>query len=439
MSESARGARLLPSVAISLATVLLHACGDDPTAPPGPDEVPAIISPAAQWSGGTVTLEWPWLEGREVLPEFRSGDSVLTAERLDDSTVTLILPYLTTGPAAISAVVEEESFPLGSVSLYGYTSSDPFPWLGALRPWPSPLRAEVIGVDLDDGSLDVVDLATGASRGTGPLPIMGWRIDEVGLSYRAGVALAFDNDFTNNEEYPWIDFWRIDPAPVKVDSLFTGTADRTQVYELGPGRFLWHRNGDTWTDAWEDETGTGPIVVSPDWRRIAPFQGHNPLNGPNTIFVLNVATGSPAYHLPAYRRLLHGAFSLDGSEAFLVATAQEDPDETSSLLRVRAESGEVLASTRIPGALRSDLSVRAVVAGDRLVVAYDVEEFDHWHIRVLRADDLSLETDLPLPDPAVTGSWVYTVLVSAPDASAAFLVTTTSSGFWHHRIDLLPE
>ena len=416
---------------------LAVACGDDPAAPPGPDEVLAVISPAAQWSGGTVTLEWPWLEGRSELPVFLAEDSVLAAERLDDTTVTLTLPYLPTGPAIISAVHEEEEIPLGSVALYGYTRSDPFPYLLALRPWISPVRAEVIGIDQGDGSLDVVDLASGASRGTGPLPFSGASAEEVGLSYREGVALIFEH-YHDETAYPWIEFWRIDPVPEKVDSLLS-EADHNQVLELGAGRYLWHHNGSTWSDVWEDETGTGPIVVSPDWRWVLPFQGHNPMAGPNAIFVLDAATGAPAYFLPAYRRLLHGAVSPDGSEAILLGTAQADPDEVATLVRVKVESGEVLGSAGLPGAIRDAYSARVVIAGDRIIVAYDVEEGDHWRVRVLRASDLALEADLPLPDPAVSGSWLYTVLVAAPDGSAAFIVTTTRSGFWRHRIDLLPE
>ncbi len=79
------------------------------------------------------------------------------------------------------------------------------------------------------------------------------------------------------------------------------------------------------------------------------------------------------------------------------------------------------------------------VTGARVLVAFDDPGLGRWRVRVLRAADLSLEADLALPDPAVSGWWINPVLVAAPDGSAAFLVTSTGTAAWRHRITLLPE
>lgn len=428
-------------VGIALLSLLLAACGDDPVAPPGPDEVPATVSPAQAWPGGVLTLEWDWLAGRAETPAFTVGDSAVQSVRVDDRRVWIVVPQLVAGPAAIAAQVEEASVTLATVEVFGYARSDPLPWLPGLRPWPSAAGTEVIGISAADGSLQVVDLATGASRGTGPLPFQG-TIDEVGLSYREGVAIIHEHDHNVTEPtLEWAQAWRIDPVPERLDSVWTG-ADRNNLVELGPGRFLEHHNGDSWTSgfptSWLDETGTGRIVPSPAWGQVLLFQGHNPLAGPNEVYVFDAEAGDTAYVLPAYRRLLHGAWTPDAAEAFLAVTAQEDPDEVTSVIRIDAATGDELARTVLPtGAAWTSITV--AVTGARVLVAYDDPNLGHWRVRVLRSTDLSLEADLALPDPAASGAWIGPALVVVPDGSSAYFVTANGNGAWRHRIDLLPE
>jgi hypothetical protein len=420
---------------MALVLVGLPACGDDPVAPPGPDEVPAAVSPARAWPGAVITVEWEWLAGRAETPVFTVGDSAVQYVRADDRRVWIVVPHVVAGPVTVTALVDGTPVPLGTVEVFGWARVDPLPWLAANRPWPSAAGTEMIGIDTDDGSLQVVDLASGAQRGTGPLPFRG-TIDEVGLSYREGVAIIHEHDHeTTDPTLDWARLWRIDPVPERLDSVWTGAA-LNNLLELGPDRFLNQHNGDTWSSGfpsfWEEETGTGAIVPSPTWDRILLFH----FAGPAGVYLLDTATGAPAYRLSDFELLAHGAFTADGAEAFLVVLPREDP-ETSRLIRINAATGDVLAEADFPP--NHLYSTRVALAGNRVLVAYDGSPDDRWHLRVLRAGDLSLEVDLPLPDPAVSGWWVNPVLAAAPDGSAAFLVTSTGQGAWRHRIELLPE
>jgi hypothetical protein len=422
---------------LALMALLLAACGDDPVAPPGPDEVPATVTPAQAWPGAVLTVEWDWLAGRAETPVFTVGDSSAQYVRADDRRVSVVVPQVAAGPATVTALVDGTPVPLGAVEVFGWARVDPLPWLAANRPWPSAAGTEMIGIDPDDGSLQVVDLATGAQRGTGPLPFSG-NADEVGIGYRPGVAIALEHDDSACSS-PQV--WRIDPVPEQLDPI-PYECPHQNLLELGPGRVLVHHNGDTWTSGfptpWLDETGTGRIVPSPTWGQVLLFQGHNPLAGPNEVFVLDAEAGDTAYVLPDYRRLLHGAFTPDAAEAFLAVTAQEDPDEVTSVIRIDAATGAEHARTALPtGAAWT--SVTVAVTGARVLVAFDDPDLGRWRVRVLRAADLSLEADIALPDPAVSGWWLNPVLLAAPDGSAAFLVTSTGTGAWRHRIDLLPE
>ena len=416
-----------------LLLALLAACSEEPTAPTAPGDFKAAVTPARAWQGDTLTLEWDWLAGRADMPVFRVGDSTATAMRLDDRRVRIVVPPAAAGPARVAAVIDGATVPLGTVETFGWARSDPVPGLAAARPWPSPAGTEVIGI-AGDGALTVVDLATGASRATSPSPYTG-SIVEVGLSYRPGVAIIHQHDHSEDSATGWARLWRIDPEPVLLDSVWTSNSLH-YLYEIGPGRYLRHHNGDTWitTDGEVSSTfpgtGAGRVVPSPGWDRILLYNvsAHRP------VFVLDAASGEPAYSLAGYESLIHGAFTADGLEAFLVV-ADEVPGEGAAVkvARIIATTGHVLAETALPSGVNS-FEASVAISGSRVLVAYSLAGVGQWHVRVLRGSDLALEADLPIPPfdgPAVS----VPVLVASSDGSSAFLLANSG----RHRIDLLPQ
>lgn len=419
-----------PGIATGLGPVLLPlallvACSGDPTAPPGPGEVKAVVTPTRAWHGDTLTLEWDWLAGRVVTPEFLVGDSSAQFRRIDDRRVQIVVPTVAAGPTRVAAVIEGVAQPLGIVETFGWAGSDALPQLRGARPWPSPAGTEVIGV-AGDGALTVLDLATGASRSTGPSPYKG-NITEIGLSYRPGVAVIHEHDHLDDSATGWARMWRMDPVPVLIDSLWTG-GHLHLLYEIGAARYLRGHNGDVWITEepfglWP-ETGTGVAVPSPRWDRMVFYNG----NFVRPVFVLDVASGQPAWSLPGYDLLVHGAFTADGAEAFLTVVS----GTMAKVAHVNAGTGQLLAEAELHAVGAPPWYPRVAIVGGRVLVAYN-DRGRSWHVQVRRASDLSLEADLAIPG---SESESEAVLVASPDGSSAFIL---SAGSFRHRIDLLPE
>ena len=417
-----------------LLLALLAACSEEPTAPTAPGDFKAAVTPARAWQGDTLTLEWDWLAGRADMPVFRVGDSTATAMRLDDRRVRIVVPAMAAGPARVAAVIDGATVPLGTVETFGWARSDAVPELGSARPWPSAAGTEVIGI-AGDGGLRVVDLATGASRGTGPGPYSG-QITEVGLSYRPGVAVIHQKGYVSEDDSTagWARIWRIDPQPALLDSIWTD-ATLNSLYEIGPDRYWYMDNGAAVvvTDgefSSPSYSAGGVVVPSPGWDQLLFYNNSQA----RPVFVLDVASGEPAYSLAGYEALIHGAFTADGLEAFVVVQDGVLGEGAAvKIARVIATTGQVLADAELPSGV-SPLEARVAISGSRVLIAWHQPGVGYWHVRVLRAGDLAFEADLSIPPyggPLITGP----VLIASPDGSSAFLLANSG----RHRIDLLPQ
>ena len=424
MSGFARGIRLLSPVAALLATVLLHACGDDPAAPPGPDEVPAVISPAAQWSGGTITLQWPWLEGREDLPEFRSGDSVLVAERLDDDEVRLTLPEVGSGIAAIFAMIDGEAVALGDVAVAGFAQSNIAPDFPARFVYALPRDRIGIVSFTESGQVSRLDLASGQlvplaipNRGTYDRTVM----PGVGWGSAPGRIVVPDPMRAVLQE------WDLEGgAPAFVREIVVGHSGLDQVHVASDTTLIaatddvfgfarWTEDEGAWRyDGGEHPTTPHEFYLSPAGDRIAVMMLRSASVG--VPYVLDRESLRPAFYLNGIGRVEAGAFSPDGVSLYIVGTGKLDP--LFRLVRYRTEDGAVLAQVALPADNRTIDNTAVAASGPWVLVAG--VDFGVLRLRVLRADDLSPVAELAAP-PGMVGLNDDPVFAVAPDGSRAYI------------------
>ena len=443
----------------------LVACGDDPVAP-GPGEVPAVISPARQWSAGTVTIEWPWLEGKDELPAFVAGGSLVPVQRTGESTVLLRLPHTHAGPISIVAYPDNPfgddfaspGIVLGTVEVAGFTGIVTAPALLPWPlPWPTPGATAVIGrnpagsvvrFDLESGLLETLPISLPAGGG---YPF-------VGSGSGSGLGRVLLSDPVDDT----LQVWDLSAAPSLVEKIPVLPHDGVlQAHLLTPDRLLmadddniWVYSHDAGTGNWVqtqfDRTGPDEVVVSPTSDRVAVMMvWSDDYNG--VPYVLEGDGSSPAFFLPTLSELFSGAFSPDGASLVLAARAGTAP--TQRLVRVSAASGEVEAEVLLesPGGVTGGLgrvvyqsaveqSAVAATPG-RVLVAFNdwtdpAETALRVRLLVLRAEDLGFVAELRAPPSA--GSLVGDpYLAISPDGTEALLYDNESGKLL--RFALLPE
>jgi hypothetical protein len=91
-------------------------CSDNAAPAPPPTY---SLSPAQQWSGGTVQVRSASFHQPAALPVITSGTDTLVAFRVDDSTLAVTLPQGPSGAIALVASAGGSQYNLGGVQRYG--------------------------------------------------------------------------------------------------------------------------------------------------------------------------------------------------------------------------------------------------------------------------------------------------------------------------------
>ncbi len=460
-------ARILPALAL-LTTASLAACGDDPVSP-RPGDVPAVIAPAAQWSAGTVTVEWPWLEGRDELPRFLAGDSVAEAERTGPGSVRLRLPRVGAGALPIVAEIDSrwdpgapaERVPLGQVAVAGFVDVIPAPalWTDWNYTWPDPAATRVIGIGAETRSVILVDLETGASS---PKPIPGRNWLDLSLRATIGWTATPGQVVVPDPQGDVIQVWDVSGDPVLLGEATIQHWTKWQVHSPAPGRLLqaddddlmlsvWSEENARWEPVWSERVRPQELLRSPAGDRIAVLSRlPGWWGGADKHFVLEGDASEPAFFLPAaIARIQAGAFSPGGESLILAVDVPEVP--RNRLVRFSAATGAQQAEAGftphweelgppMPVDLGGHTSALAVTGG-RVYLA-----FNDWadtsrttklvRIRVYSAADLQLEAEFELP---VEAGLLHedTIMAVTADRSRALLYAPRYGKIW--RVALLPE
>lgn len=330
--------RHLPLVGLAL----ILSCGDstDPGSPPT-----FTITPATQWSGGTVQVRSRSLTGAGALPLFTVAGRTLAAVRLDDSTASLTLPVLPSGSIALVRAGElPES--VGVVQIIGLRNA---------REVPGTLGFEPL---VPEGVSPLVFLAEGTGATTPALSILDPGTDQVTTTTGIGPVLTSfgvmpsfrANRFVLRDSLGRLGTWELFPTPALHELSpyqAAGARHQTQLGDtvwLTTFKYMWVVTRPSGSTESELQAISNPfrMVFSPAHARLAVAIDFVPAG--RRLPVFDAVTGDTAYTLALPSS--HGvAFSSGGDRLYLGARWSVAPD---SLVSVTAATGQRLAAVALP-------------------------------------------------------------------------------------------
>lgn len=387
-------ARALPLTAA--AALLLGVACSDPTQPlPLPT---FTVSPAAQWSGGTVALGSPYFVGRNPLPPILAAAETLAAVRANDSTVQVTLPRGATGAVTLSLAQDGRVDSIASVQRYGFREKrDLAPALaGELLVADSADHPTVLGNT--DGiqwtPLGRIDLVSGAGQTF--TTVLGPSNVVYGLSPSTPDGAFAVRDSTDSVRLATL----LASPPTIVGTVpFVGTGFVRQVAQLSPGIWLFTASHMSSVRA-EADPCCVPRFSTPTespWALFLSPRGDRTTMAVNVVQgrvpVFDNATGDTAFTLPL-ASTEGAAFSPDGATLYAVGGAVNQPD---TLLAVNATTGQALGSkVRLPDGFVSFSLGYSTGGGGRILVA--AANASVLSLLVYNAASLTLQGVLDTPD-----------------------------------------
>ncbi len=316
--------------------ILAVACSDS-TSSDHPAEYG--VSPAVQWSGGSVTAHSIAFHGAAV-PVVYGGGISLTVTRLDDTTVTIRLPV---GPSGNLVLTRDAAGhdTVGVVQLIGVSHSRNVPGMLGYEPLVPEGAPSVVFVAESAGSpsgLSFLDPSTDQVtyvRGLGP-----------SLS-SFGIQPSFQqNRFVLRDSVGSLAVYRLFPSVAQIDTSAVHNPVARHVVQLGDSAWL-----ATFSNILQSSSPTGQfffqgltndpirLVFSADGTRLAMSLASSNLHAP----VMNTQTGDTAYTMPIGRPW-GVAFDPHADRLYVSAsTLQGD-----SLIAVRGSDGLRLGAVAIP-------------------------------------------------------------------------------------------
>ncbi len=392
---------LTPLVAVAA----LAACADDPIAPqpppPPPIDAPLRLVETEFWAGNPVTLvSAAFARPDSVVVEV--GDQVLTPERLNDSTIRVVLPNQA-GSVAPVVVIGATRRPMPSITVHGRVGLIElgFRFEDGVLVGPNDASTPgAFGVARQQGKLwfTMVDLATGDTRFDDYLtpPISGSAIRPPGPTRQPNEFVFFTQDGTaetwrltngapvlvqRHEEAPLpganysyrqltylgdVGWWRLEkniivafPGPgyqgdgaqiPRVDDAFGLVMDPTGSRAIPVGGYTSGRtmvlNATTGGVAYFVE-GVGiahGAAFTADGVRLAVVGGANPIAASGGIAVLDAATGNADWETPL--TVSSRGVAWDQSRGRVYAAGVEPGTDAMVVAVLDAADGRVLATLR---------------------------------------------------------------------------------------------
>lgn len=418
-----------------LVPVLLVAACSDSSEPDPPAEPPEFsVSPDIQWSGGSVAVQSAYFRGLATLPTATVAGVAVDLTRIDDSTVSAMLPTLPTQSAPIEIVDGTTHYSAGTVGVTGFRELKMVNPAIVFEPVisPSPSGPQAIGgisPQPAGGAIGIVDLRTAQVRiesGVQPTGFDGGH--GAGVTYDPTRLILLDSADTIGE-------WQFIPTMAFMDPA---------PYVGSPPRNIARLSDQVWLFAFNHMTAvyrTGlpdvQVQIEDPWRFHLSVAADRAILSAfylaDGAIVFQMSTGDTLYRLPM-PSLGGAAFTSDGATLY-VASGQFPNNEL--ILAVNAATGAVTDQGSLPaGVDANDIALDA--AGSHLFVA--VRHDDVPEVLVYDTGSLSLVGRLlALPDATCVYPG-YDVAIAVDDGSSTVFVVNGTSGsstcIW--EFDMLP-
>ncbi len=312
------------------------ACADA-TSSPRPE---AGVSPAAQWSGGTVQVHSAAFSGQALLSLYAAGAPVAVT-RFDDTTLSVRLPVVPTGDLVISRHQSGRDTVV-VVHVAGLASYREVPGDLGYEPLvpEGPPGVRFVGQDGQAG-LTILDPATDqVTTIPGLLPVQ--------LSF--GLAPTYqENRYVLQDSTGLLSIWQLFPAAQFIDTAVIRSPGPRHVTQLNDSTWLSLYSNALLTTLPSGSHFSGPglvsdplrVVFSPDGSRVALVMASAP---GSRAPVLDGATGDTAFTFHAHEPT-GAAFSRATGRLYVTAGFSFADD---TLLALRGSDGAVLAQAAVP-------------------------------------------------------------------------------------------
>ena len=327
--------------ALAVASVIGLSCSD-PAEPP----LPAFsVSPAAQWSGGSITLRSSYFANRSQAPIVVVDGDTLTLIAVDDSTATTVLPQGPSGPVVFALMRGTREDSLGTVPRVGYremrTQTGPG-FQGVLEASDSagvPVVFGAVDTSVNGRRAPIVRLKVASAQSSQLVPTLrqpDHALYGMAPSFTPGTFVVWDSTDTLRMAQ------LIGDVPVITDIPVVKSITPRQVAQLSDN--IWMLTGSHLTQTRQDSTTTITIVPSE-----SPYRVFMSPRGDRTTLATVVSgvdggvpvfdnlTGTLAYRLPFWD-IRAAAFSPDGALMYVAGGSQYHPD---SVAAVDAATGAV--------------------------------------------------------------------------------------------------
>lgn len=331
--------------------VLVLAAVSGCTAPVQPElSGPFTVTPAEPWAGGAVTVTGPSFRDGGDGAVLRLGTVSVSLERVDDTSMTAVLPPTLGGSFQPQLEVAGQVVELDPITIAGYAETFEVQpqLLWDVLVWPRDGRANVMGVSLEGLTLIQLDTRSVTTFDS----LLDWNLLRgPGVTYQDNVFLLRPRNSAALES------WTLLPTPRRL-AVHADIFSNRQVMRLGPNawfvssahQFSTYTRADSAQPYQETDTRaeeTEGVHMSPRGDR-ATIQVDRAWSG---LPVYAVPSGDVAYVVTQMQVVEGVAFSRDGALLALVGGIDGILRAPSRVLLLDAGSGDVLADTTIAEAV----------------------------------------------------------------------------------------
>jgi hypothetical protein len=359
----------------SIVLLLLGSACADGTSPPS--YPPGGVSPAAQWSGGTITAHSAGFTG-QALPALYAAGTALSVTRVDDTTLSVRLPVAPSGDLLISRSASGHDS-VSVVQIVGLDRSRSVTGMLGFEPLVPECVGGVYFVAQGPGAPQAANLAILDPATDQVTYIDGLEPVEQGFGIQPGFQ---PNRYVLRDSTGLLGVWRLFPTPLFLDSAGVQTISARHLSQLNDSTWL-----STFSNLLQLTTPSGVrnstaglindplrLAYSPDGTRVAMVLAS--AIGSRAP-VLAAVTGDTAYTYLA-QAPAGAAFSHHADALFVSVAVQLGVD---SLLAVHASDGVRIGAVPLPAgykgfALAADAKVDRVYqvaesSGTKALLVYD--------------------------------------------------------------------